>query len=97
MKHFNLNNNLRKRRLFNKDNKMNKNYIFIITYYNDMKEKNLAFNRNIKRNTDFIIKLNDVKTNPSLLITCLFSNRTFKESKILIFILYFKFFYFISL
>ena len=87
LKHFNLNNNLRKRKFLNKEKKINKNYIYIITYYNDMKEKNLAFNRNIKRNTDFIIKLNDVKTNPSLLITCLFSNRTFKESKILIFIL----------
>ena len=87
LKHFNLNNNLRKRKLLNKDKKIYKNNIFIITYYKDMKEKNLAFNRNIKRNTDFIIKLNDVKTNPSLIITCLFSNRTFKESKILIFIL----------
>ena len=87
LKHFNLNNNLRKRRLLNKDNKIDKNYIFIITYYNDMKEKNLAFNRNIKRNTDFLIKLCDVKTNPSLLITCLFLNRTFKESKVLILIL----------
>jgi len=87
LKHFNLNNNLRKRKLLNKDKKIYKNNIFIITYYKDMKEKNLTFNRNIKRNTDFIIKLNDVKTNPSLIITCLFSNRTFKESKILIFIL----------
>ena len=52
LKHFNLYNNVRKRGLLNKDKKINKNYIYIITYYNDMKEKNLAFNRNIKRNTD---------------------------------------------
>ena len=87
LKHFNLNNILRKRGLLNKDKKMNNENIFIITYYNDIREKNLSFNRNIKRNTDLLIKLNDVKTNPSLLITCLLSNRTFKESKILIFIL----------
>jgi len=52
LKHFNLNNILRKRGLLNKDKKMNNENIFIITYYNDIREKNLAFNRNIKRNTD---------------------------------------------
>ena len=87
LKHFNLNNNLRKIRLLNKDKKMNEEYMLFTTYYNEMKEKNLSFNRNIKRNTDFIIKYNDVKANPSLLITCLYSNRSFKESKVLIFIL----------
>jgi hypothetical protein len=66
---------------------MNEEYMLFTTYYNEMKEKNLSFNRNIKRNTDFIIKYNDVKANPSLLITCLYSNRSFKESKVLIFIL----------
>ena len=41
LKHFNLNNILRKRGLLNKDKKMNNENIFIITYYNDIREKNL--------------------------------------------------------
>ena len=37
LKHFNLNNNLRKRKFLNKEKKINKNNIYIINYYNDMK------------------------------------------------------------
>jgi len=86
-KHFNLNNNLIKLGLLNNDKTMNAESIINITFYNYMKEQDLSFKRNIKRNTDFIIKLNDVKTNPSLLMICLSSNRTFKESKVLIIII----------
>ena len=68
---------------------INGNTIIFIrsTYYNDIIEKNIALNRNLKRNTDFIIKLEDVKTNPFLIITSLFANRSFKKSKMLIIII----------
>ena len=83
----NFNNSARKMTSFIK-NEINENSIIITkTYYNDIVEKNTALSRNLKRNTDFIIKLEDVKSNPFLIITALNANRSFKESKILIFII----------
>ena len=86
----NFNNTARKMSSYIKnvaDNNENSVVIIRNSYYNDINEKNLALSRNIKRNIDFVIKLNDVKSNPSIIITSLFSNRTFKDSKMLILII----------
>ena len=87
----NFKNSTRKMILFMKNiknnNDNNNTFIFRNSYYNDIVEKNKALNRNLKRNTDFIIKLDDVKSNPFLLLTSLNSNRSFKNSKILIIIM----------
>ena len=84
----NFNNTSRKMSLFIKSDN-NDNSIFVIrnTYYNNFVEKNTALNRNIRRNIDFVIKLDDVKSNPFLIITSLLSNNSFKKSQILIFII----------
>ena len=81
----NFNNTVRKMNNYIKDDNTSQ-YIIRSTYYNDLKEKNNALNRNIKRDTDFIIKLNDVKSNPLIIFICLFSNRTILDSKFLILI-----------
>lgn len=81
----NFNNTVRKMNNYIKDDNTSQ-YIIRSTYYNDLKEKNNALNRNIKRDTDFIIKLNDVKSNPLIIFICLFSNRTIIDSKFLILI-----------
>ena len=86
----NFNNTARKMRSYIKnDTDNNENSVVIIknNFYNDINEKNLALSRNIKRNIDFVIKLNDVKSNPLIIIISLFSNRTFKDSKMLILII----------
>ena len=86
----NFNNTARKMSSYIKndaDNYENSAVIIRNTYYNDISEKNLALSRNIKRNIDFVIKLNDVKSNPLIIVTSLFSNRTFKDSKLLILII----------
>jgi MFS family permease len=57
------------------------------SFYNDIIDKNIALSRNIKRNTNFIIKLNDVKSNPFLILTSLFTNHSFKKSKFLMLIM----------
>ena len=62
------------------------NFILQNSYFNTIKEKNLALKRNIKRDTDFIIRLKNIRSNPLIIITCLFSNRTFNNSKMLILI-----------
>ena len=80
------NNTVRKMNLNSKDEN-NTEYAYHSSYFSDLREKNLALSRNIKRDTDFIIKLNDVKSNPSIIFVCLFSNRTFIDSKILILII----------
>ena len=86
----NFNNTARKMSSYIKnDSDNNENSVVIIrnSYYNDINEKNLALTRNIKRNIDFVIKLKDVKSNPLIIVTSLFSNRTFKDSKMLILII----------
>jgi len=86
----NFNNTARKMSSYIKnDADNNENSVVIIrnSFYNDINEKNLALSRNIKRNIDFVIKLNDVKSNPLIIVTSLFSNRTFKDSKMLILII----------
>ena len=57
------------------------------SFYNDIIDKNIALSRNIKRNTNIIIKLNDVKSNPLLILTSLFTNHSFKKSKFLMLIM----------
>ena len=64
-----------------------KNLVFQNSYYKLFKDKNNALKRNIKRDTDFIIKLEDVRSNPFIIITCLFSNRTFNNSKMQILVI----------
>ena len=61
--------------------------VFQNSYYNLFKEKNIALKRNIKRDTDFIINLSNVRANPVSIIICLFSNRTFNNSKMLILVI----------
>jgi hypothetical protein len=83
----NFNNSARKNNLFiKKENTNNSSYIIKNTYYNELREKNNTLIRNIKRDTDFIIKLDDVKSNLMIIIICLFSNRSLMTSKYLILI-----------
>jgi len=81
----NFNNTVRKMNNYSKDE--NNQYVIHNSYYNDLREKNLALNRNIKRDIDFVIRLSDVKSNPLIIIICLISNRTFIDSKFLILII----------
>ena len=83
----NFNNTVKKMNINAKEDNNNSEYIISNTYYNYLRERNLALNRNIKRDTDFVIKLNDVKSNPLIIIICLLSNRTFIDSKSLILII----------
>lgn len=83
----NFNNSNRKNNIFIKnENINNSSYIIRNSYYNEIREKNNTLIRNIKRDTDFIIKLDDVKSNLSIIIICLFSNRSLMTSKYLILI-----------
>ena len=83
----NFNNQVRKMNSYTKiDSNENIIYVYKTTYFNDITKKNNALSRNLKRNSDFIINLKDVKSNPFLIITSLFSNRSLKKSKVLIFI-----------
>ena len=81
----NFNKTVRKMKYSSKDDN-NTSFVISNTYYNDLKEKNNALNRNIKRDTDFIIKYNDVQSNPLIIFICLYSNRTIMNSKFLILI-----------
>ena len=62
-------------------NKENKN-----SYFNELKEKRNIIKRNIKRRTEFVIKLSEMQHNPILILTCLNSNRTFQNSRYLLII-----------
>ena len=62
-------------------------YIFQNSFFNLFRERTNALKRNIKRDTDFIIRLQNVRSNPYIIISCLFSNRTFDNSKILILVI----------
>ena len=57
------------------------------TYYQNCKEARYALNRSIKRNVDFIIKLENIKSYPILIITSLRSNHALKNSKTLLVII----------
>ena len=57
------------------------------TLFNNIIDTNKTLSRNIKRNIDFVIKLDDVKSNPFLLLTSLFSNSYFKKSRVLMLII----------
>ena len=83
----NFNNSARKNNLLiKKENINNTSYIIKNTYYNELREKNNTLMRNIKRDTDFIIKLDDVKSNLLIIIICFISNRSLMTSKFLILI-----------
>ena len=83
----NFNNSARKNNLLiKKENINNTSYIIKNTYYNELREKNNTLIRNIKRDTDFIIKLDDVKSNLLIIIICFISNRSLMTSKFLILI-----------
>ena len=58
-------------------------YIFQNSFYNLFRERTNSLKRNIKRDTDFIIRLQNVRSNPYIIISCLFSNRTLDNSKFL--------------
>ena len=57
------------------------------SFYKNIVEAKSALNRNIKRNIDFIIKLEDVKSHPILIITALWANHSLKDSKTLLMII----------
>ena len=57
------------------------------TYYNNMMEKKKILVRKLKRKENIIIKYNDVKSNPLIILISLFSNHAFKNTKVLIFII----------
>ena len=73
--------------ILNNDNDNDSTLVYQNSYFNMFKEKNRALKRNIKRNTDFIIRLKDIRSNPFLIIISLNSNRTFNNSKIIIIII----------
>ena len=68
------------------ENNIDNSIIFQNSYYNLYKDKNNALKRNLKRDTDFIIRSSNVRSNPYIIIICLLSNRTFNNSKLLILI-----------
>ena len=57
------------------------------SFYKNIVEAKSALNRNIKRNIDFIIKLEDIKSHPILIITALLGNHSLKDSKTLLLII----------
>ena len=70
------------------NNIKNKSYFVLNqTYYQNCKEARYALNRSIKRNVDFIIKLENIKSYPILIITSLWSNHALKNSKTLLVII----------
>ena len=73
--------------ILNNENYNDSTIVYQNSYFNMIKEKNRALKRNIKRNTDFIIRLKDIRSNPLLIIISLNSNRTFNNSKIIIIII----------
>ena len=72
---------------YNNDNSEKTILYYTKSFFNDIVDKNTALTRNLKRDTDFIIKLNDVKSNPFLILISLNSNHSLRKSKILIFII----------
>ena len=57
------------------------------TYYKHYIEAAATLKRNIKRNVDFVIKLDDIKSYPLLIVTTLWANHALKNSKTLLFII----------
>ena len=62
-------------------------YVMNQTYYKHLVESSSALKRNIKRHVDFIIKLEDVKYHPWLIVTSLWANHALKNSKTLLLII----------
>ena len=68
--------------------KYNKSFIKVDgTYYKHYIEAASTLKRNIKRNVDFVIKLDDIKSYPLLIITTLWANHALKNSKTLLIII----------
>ena len=57
------------------------------TYYKQYIDAALTLKRFIKRNVDFVIKLDDIKSYPLLIVTTLWANHALKNSKTLLFII----------
>ena len=72
----------------NTNNIINKSY-FVTNqnYFKNLIDACSALKRNIKRNADFIIKLDDVKLYPLLIVTSLFANNALNNSKTLLLII----------
>ena len=70
------------------NNNKNKSYHLLNqTYYKNYVDARSALDRNIKRNIDFIIKLEDIKSYPLLILTSLWANHALKNSKTLLLII----------
>ena len=68
--------------------KYNKSFIKVDgTYYKHYIEAASTLKRNIKRNVNFVIKLDDIKSYPLLIITTLWANHALKNSKTLLIII----------
>ena len=63
------------------------NYIIEQTYFQNNKNAFSSLKRNIKRNMDFSIKLDDVKSYPLLIFSSLLANHNFQDSIYLILII----------
>jgi hypothetical protein len=71
----------------NNNSKNKSYYVMNQTYYKNYIEAKSALNRNIKRNVDFIIKLENIKSYPLLILTSLWANHALKNSKTLLLII----------
>jgi MFS family permease len=69
------------------DSRGNPNFNYKNTFLNNLVEKRKILVRKLKRKEQIIIKYNDVKSNPYIIVISLFSNHAFKNSKVLIFII----------
>ena len=71
----------------NKYKNDNSFYKFERTYYKHYVDAASTLKRNIKRNVDFVIKLDDIKSYPLLIATTLWANHALKNSKTLLIII----------
>ena len=82
-----------KHKIFNKNDFIynsfsnNSHYIIDQTYYSNCKNACNSLSRSIKRKIDFVIKLDDVKSYPFLIIISLWANNIIKNSIILLLII----------
>ena len=69
--------------IYNNNSNLMKNQ----SYYKNLTNSKLSFIRNIKRKEEFLIKLEDIKTYPILILTSLMENNALKYSQILLIII----------
>jgi hypothetical protein len=60
-----------------------------MTTINIIKKRNISLRRDIRRNSPFIIKKSEIKSNPLLFYICIISNRELMNSKFLLIIIAF--------